>query len=163
MSTDQDQDQDQDQFSGPDGAPTRLRSAPSDLPPHPLTLDFTPVPGHPEWPLDTLPSGVWDGNPGWQFNQRLWDSSLYALQLLQDFVSTNWVTGTGGTPPNRPDWTKIIPFLPPVPVVFPFNFLGWYWNQPNHISFIEHDLEELRNLMENDRQRYLPRNCSAGG
>jgi hypothetical protein len=35
MSTDQDQDQDQDQFSGPDGAPTQLRSVPADLPPTP--------------------------------------------------------------------------------------------------------------------------------
>jgi membrane-associated phospholipid phosphatase len=154
MSTDQDQDQDQDQFSGPDGAPVRLRSVPNDLPPHPLTLDFTPLPGHPQWPLRTLPPAVWD-NGGWQFNEKLWDPTLYALQLLQDFVTTDWVTGATGVPPNRPDWTQIIPFPPPAPVASPFTFLGWYANQPNHVLFIEHDLEELRNLMENDRQRYM--------
>jgi len=149
MSTDQDQDQDQDQFSGPDGAPTRLRSVPIDLPPHPLTLDFTPLPGHPQWPLATLPTAIWDGAPGWTFNQKLWDPTLYALQLLQDFVSVDWATAVGN------DWKDIIPFPPPAPSPANEPYLGWYHDRPNHVAFIEHDLEELRNLMENDRQRYL--------
>jgi hypothetical protein len=150
MAMDQDQDQDQDQFSGPDGAPTRLRSVPNDLPPHPLTLDFTPVPGHPQWPLEELPPALWDAAaPGWQFNPKLWDSTLYALQLLQDFVSVDWVAAVGS------DWKDIIPFPPPPPTAANDPYLGWYSNRPGHRAFIRHELEELRNLMENDRQRYL--------
>ncbi|MBV8455964.1 MAG: hypothetical protein JO122_05050 [Acetobacteraceae bacterium] len=154
MSTDQDQDQDQDQFSGPDGAPTRLRSVPIDLPPHPLTLDFTPLPGHPRWPLQELPPAFWDAAaPGWQFNPKLWDPTLYALQLLQDFVSVDWAAA----PPNGvgSDWKDIIPFPPPAPAPANEPYLGWYHDRPSHLSFIRHELEELRNLMENDRQRYL--------
>jgi hypothetical protein len=151
MAMDQDQDQDQDQFSGPDGAPTRLRSAPADLPPHPLTLDFTPLPGHPRWPLEELPPARWDAAaPGWQFNPKLWDPTLYALQLLQDFVAVDWAAAVGS------DWKDIIPFPPPPPATANDPYLGWYPNRPNHRAFIRHDLEELRNLMENDRQRYLP-------
>jgi membrane-associated phospholipid phosphatase len=151
MAMDQDQDQDQDQFSGPDGAPTRLRSAPADLPPHPLTLDFTPLPGHPRWPLEELPPARWDAAaPGWQFNPKLWDPTLYALQLLQDFVAVDWAAAVGS------DWKDIIPFPPPPPATANDPYLGWYPNRPNHRAFIRHELEELRNLMENDRQRYLP-------
>jgi hypothetical protein len=154
MSTDQDQDQDQDQFSGPDGAPTQLRSVPVDLPPHPLTLDFTPLPGHPQWPLEELPPALWDaGAAGWQFNQALWDTALYALQLLQDFVSVDWAAAA----PNGvgSDWKDIIPFPPPAETPANDPYLGWYHDRPNHLNFIRRDLEELRNLMENDRQRYL--------
>ena len=124
MSTDQDQDQDQDQFSGPDGAPVRLRSVPNDLPPHPLTLDFTPLPGHPQWPLRTVPPAVWDTG-GWQFNEKLWDPTLYALQLLQDSnhsacttpfgaetYASSWASGSGiprreaGPSPCVFEWRK---------------------------------------------------------
>jgi hypothetical protein len=150
MAMDQDQDQDQDQFSGPDGAPTRLRSVPNDLPPHPLTLDFTPLPGHPRWPLEELPPALWDAaSPGWQFNPKLWDPTLYALQLLQDFVSVDWATAVGS------DWKDIIPFPPPAETPANDAYLGWYYDRPHHRAFIRHELEELRNLMENDRQRYL--------
>ena len=63
---------------------------------------------------------MWDT---WKFNEKLWDPTLYALQLLQDFVTTDWVTDATGVPPNRPDWTEIIPFPPPMPAAAPFTFL----------------------------------------
>lgn len=133
MSRDQDQDQDQDQLSAGTGGGFALRSVPGDLPFHVLTFDFTPVPGHPHWPLRAIPAARFAQD----FDDRLWDPSLYALQLLQDFVDTDWVAAAVGSP-----WRDIA--IPP-------STLAWKGNP----VVIEQELEELRVLMENERQRYL--------
>lgn len=60
-------------------------AVPAELGPHPLTLDFSPDPMHPEFPRDIVTP-----RPA-TFDPKLWDSSLYALLALREFsASSEW-------------------------------------------------------------------------
>jgi hypothetical protein len=62
-------------------------AVPPELGPHPLTLDFSPDPMHPEFPRDFV-----DPIPAY-FDDKLWDSGLRALLALREFAehSAQWM------------------------------------------------------------------------
>jgi hypothetical protein len=100
---------------------------PPELGPHPLTLDFSPTPMHPDIPRNLIPA------PWGDFNDKLWDSGLYALLALHQAAAA-------------PAWTNIA--IPPSET----KVIGWV----NNVRYVTEEIEYLRSIMENDRAAYLP-------
>lgn len=128
MSFNQNQNQNQNQVgsSGSSGV---------DLGFHSLVLDFTPLPFHPPFPLDELPTVL---TSGWKFDDKLWDAGLLAVIGLREFAQLPWTAID--FPPTLPERDE---------------YLGWYVG-PGRFDFIAAELEKLRIMMENERDRYLP-------
>lgn len=138
------QNQNQNQNQSQNGSSWPGGNIPAEFGYRPLTLDFSLEGYHPAWP-DTvrLPSpqaGARD-RANW-YDAKLWDASNYAILANTEFAT-------------RFAWEREIPFTDPATLD---------WQRPRCVdgrqvtpaTAVKQEIGQLQQMMENDRERYMP-------